>query len=138
MSFSSRLFSFAAVAALAGAGIMQGAQQGTFHLSNPAYWGQALLQPGDYKILLPDPSLEQRQLRVVGADRTVFELPLTTYYGDLSSRSYLKLSEIDGNYFVREFTSGNTGKKFTFSVPKSARHLETTKRSDSAVNVAVN
>jgi hypothetical protein len=138
MSFSSRLFSFAAIAALAGAGLMQGAQQGTFHLSTAAYWGQALLQPGDYRILLPDPSLEQVQLRIVGPERTVFALPLTTYYEDNESSSYLKLSQIDGNYFIREFTSGYSGKKFTFSVPKRSRHLDTTKSTDNSVNIAVN
>ncbi|MBV8812593.1 MAG: hypothetical protein JO033_28300 [Acidobacteriaceae bacterium] len=51
-----RIVKFAALAAFVGAGLMQGAEQATFHLPFTAHWGHAVLEPGDYKLSLPAPS----------------------------------------------------------------------------------
>jgi hypothetical protein len=131
------LLSWAGMAVLASTGLMQGAQHGTFHLRTAAYWGQVLLQPGDYKIFLPDPSLDQAEFRIQGAAKTVFELPVITGEQPNSSSSYLKLSEVDGNYFVREFSSGVTGKKYIFPVPK-VRGQQTANATGSSVIVGIN
>ena len=113
-----------ALAAFASIGVMQGGVQGTFHLTDEARWGQAVLQPGDYTIVLPTPSLDQPRLCVQGEGKTAFELPNITEYQNYSNRSYLKLTQVDGEYFVTEFSSGATGKTFTFQMPKAVRrHL---------------
>ncbi len=54
----------------------------------------------------------------MGADQSFFEMPMSTSVYGTSDTSYLKLVEINGSYFVREFTSGASGKVFTFGVLK--------------------
>jgi hypothetical protein len=42
-----------------------------------------------------------------------------------SDRSYLVLVSVGGTYFVREYNSGPTGKRYTFGVPKLAPKART-------------
>ncbi|HZS53820.1 MAG TPA: hypothetical protein VFA65_05420 [Bryobacteraceae bacterium] len=113
-----------AAAALACTGVMQAAEQGTFHLTNEIHWGKAVLEPGDYRMVLPAPGLRQPHFRIEGRSGMIFELPLTTGFQSYSDSNYLKLVKVDGNYFIQAFSSGATGKTFTFSVPKpTSRHL---------------
>jgi hypothetical protein len=114
----------AAIAAFATTGLMQGSEIGTFYLPTATHWGQALLEPGSYKVYLPDFSPDQLKLRVEGAGKAVYEMPVVTDVQSNSASNYLKLSEIDGIYFIREFSSGATGKTFTFAVPETSRREE--------------
>ncbi|MBV8552933.1 MAG: hypothetical protein JOY54_16690 [Acidobacteriaceae bacterium] len=97
------------------------AQQATFHLPVTAHWGQAVLQPGDYKMTSPEPALGSSTFFVRGADMAAYTLPLTTEDRRASSSSYLQLVKVDGTYFVEEYNDGSAGKLFTFALPKAAR-----------------
>ncbi len=98
---------------------MQGAQQkGTFHLPVAAHWGSVTLQPGDYFVTLPDLSLGERTFRVTGDGKTILEMPIAIDLQKESKTSQLELWQIEGNYFVRGFSSAAAGETFTFSVPK--------------------
>jgi hypothetical protein len=127
-----RIINFAALAAFVGTGLMQGAQQATFHLPVTAHWGKAVLEPGDYKMMLPAPSAGQREFLVQGPRQTVLELPLVTDVQNISSSSHLKLYEVNGDYFIRELSFGPEGKTFTFSVPKTS-HRRLVANGDSSV-----
>ena len=117
-------FVLASFVAFSSAGLMQAAEQYTFHLSTETHWGQALLEPGDYSIVVPDAAIQGVQLRVSGNGKTVFEVPfISTYYPDPNLKtSYLKISEIDGDAFVSEFSCGSAGKDYDFIVPKLKHH----------------
>lgn len=130
--------SLAAVAAFASAGLMQAAEHASFHLPVTAHWGQVVLEPGDYKMILPEPSTGQMEFVVRGAGTAVYESPLVATTQDVSNSSYLKLREIDGNYFIREFTSGPTGETFTFPIPKRSHRQQEAMGADRSLSVAVN
>lgn len=130
-------FTLAAIAAVASAGVMQAQEQGTFHLPIEARWGQMVLEPGDYTIIQPTVSLDQTQLRLQGAGKTVFEMPRITEFQRYSDSSYLKLKKIDGQYFVSEFDSGVTGKTYTFGTPKASHHDMASRGTDEGLALAV-
>ena len=131
------IFGITAIAALACTGIMQAEQHGTFHLTTEVHWGKTVLEPGNYRMVLPDPSLRQFPFRIEGASQMIFELPIVTDFQPYSNSSSLKLVEVDGSYFVREFSSGATGKTFTFSVPRANRREIGATGGDNSFDVAV-
>lgn len=133
-----RIISLTALAAFASTGVMQAAEQATFHLPVTAHWGMAVLQPGDYKLSLPSPGLGKTLLRVESTGNSVFELPLVVDVQSTSNSSYLQLREIDGNYYVTAFSSGESGKKYEFSAPKTRQKEQLAKSGDSSVSVSVN
>ena len=112
---------FAAIAIFATSGLMQGAEHGKFHLPMEAHWGESVLPPGYYAMTLPALSLGQWQLVIEHSGKVIFEVPATTDAEEYSGEDFLKLSAVNDQYFVTEFSSGSTGKKFTFSLPKSVR-----------------
>ncbi len=132
------LFSWAAIAALAGTGLMQGAEHGSFHLDKQVRWGESVLPPGDYEISVPVASLGVTQMQVVGGNTNIFELPLSEQTQTVSDSSYLKLSNINGEYVVTTFQSGVTGRTYTFGVPKAMRRTIASKRHDDSITVGVN
>jgi hypothetical protein len=119
-----RVFSLAALTAVFSMGITQAAQQAKFHLPVAAKWGNVLLQPGDYNMTLPTPSVGNWQIYLEGAGKRVYAMPMITEVRDQSTRNYLKLVKVDGAYFVREYDSGTIGKAFTFVVPKTNSRKE--------------
>lgn len=131
-----RMISLAALAAFASTGLLQAAEHATFHMPFAAQWGQTVLQPGDYKMTLPEPGTGDTKFLVKGADKAVFELSLVATAQSVSSSSYFKLKEINGRYFVTEFSSGPSGKTFTFSVPKSRHVQQMAKSEDEKILVA--
>ena len=130
-------FTLAAIAAVACAGVMQAEEQGTFHLPVEARWGQVVLQPGDYTIIQPSASPDTTPLRLVGHGKMVFELPLVTEYRDYSESSYLKLAQVDGQYFVSKFESGVTSKTFTFPTPKATQRQVASRTVEQGLVLAV-
>jgi hypothetical protein len=119
-----RISRFAALVALGGTALMQASQQATFHLSVVTHWGKAVLQPGDYKMSLPDEALGQRELKVEGNGRTVYVFPIVADSRDKGGSSRLEVRKIDGEYFVHGFESGVLGKEFTFFTPKAGHRQE--------------
>jgi hypothetical protein len=132
------VLNLAALVAFAGTATMQGADIARFHLSTPTHWGETVLPPGDYTVRLPALSLGRTAFRVEGAGKSMYEFPLTTNVSqNYSKSSYLKLSDVGGAYFVREYSSGPTGKTFTFSIPKQARLQQMAKSRDNRVVLSV-
>jgi len=119
-----RILSLTALAAFASSGIMQAAEQATFHLPFAAHWGPVVLKPGAYKMSLPVPSAGAGTFQIVGVNKSFFELPQSTDVEESVNSSYLTLVKIDGSYFVREFASKQSGKRFTFGVPKTNHRQE--------------
>ena len=119
----SGLAKLAAVALFAGSALMQGAPQGKFHLPVRAYWGQAVLEPGDYFISAPSAWLGQVEFTVSSADKSVYELPVHAELRPYSDSSTLELTNINGQFVVTEFSSGAAGKKYAFGVPKAVRKV---------------
>jgi hypothetical protein len=133
-----RMTKCAALIALGGTALMQASQQqATFHLSVVTHWGNAVLQPGDYKMSLPDDTLGQRQLKVEGNGRTVYIFPIVADSMDKGASSHLEVSEIGGQYFVHGFASGVLGKEFSFFTPKVKRHEENMAK-DAAMSTGIN
>lgn len=120
-----RLTKYAALATLACAALMQAAERDRLHLPVAAHWGSVLLPPGDYSLALPDNAQGESSFSVEGSGKTMRQIPLVTNFGQPSQTSWIILQKIDGHYFVREFSSGRTGKSFVFSVPKTGRRQQT-------------
>lgn len=133
-----RIVTFATLAAFAGTGLMQAGQQASFHLPVEVHWGKVVLEPGDYKMSLPDVSIGERTIRVERGHHTVNELPLVTDLQKTSNNSELQLLRVDGAYFVREFSYGPTGKTFVFSVPKAVRQQMAEVRKVNASSISSN
>ena len=95
--------------------------KGTFTLSSEAYWGDTLLEPGEYTIVM-DADLTKTplvQLRGNGVNAVVMALPVSR---DLPSmRSHLTLAQFNGAYAVRELDAGPLGQTFHFGVSKQVR-----------------
>ena len=95
--------------------------KGTFSLSSPAYWGDILLQPGEYTIKM-DSDLTRTcfvQLRGAGVEAAIMALPVSSE--PLSERSHLTLGEFNGGYAVQELDAGPLGRTFHFAVSKRVR-----------------
>ena len=124
----SRLSQISAIAALAVAALGIGAgqanaAQGTFNLPFKAHWGQATLEPGQYKIHYDAPGAGFQIFWVTGNGRTQFVVP---FVGNLQANhgtSCLRLEHIGDTYYVREFDSDLAGMNYSFSVPKAVRQL---------------
>jgi len=97
--------------------------KGSFELPTAAYWGNTLLQPGQYTIWM---STEVRDIAVVpaihvsgeGINLTVLAIAKPDRE---SGRNYLDIAAIDGTYVIRAFDAGLLGESFTFGVTKSVR-----------------
>jgi hypothetical protein len=103
------------------------AEQATFHLPVVAHWGNTVLKPGDYKMSSPDSLIGTHEFKIEGEGRTIYAHPVVADPCQTSNSSHLQLKEIDGEYFVQGFSSGLTGREFTFYTPKRVRHLEAAK-----------
>lgn len=125
----SRLSHISAIAALAVAALGIGAgqanaAQGTFNLPFKAHWGQATLEPGQYKIHYDTPGAAFQIFSVTGNGRTQFVVP---FVGEMQinhdRKTCLRLEHIADTYYVREFDSELAGKNYLFGIPKAVRQL---------------
>ena len=99
------------------------AQQGTFNLPVQAHWGNAVLQPGEHRVQVPLP-LGQTVVYLRTGERTQMTVPLTTESIAGSSRSYLHLSKVNGEYYVDAYQAGISGQRFIFPKPKAAHNAD--------------
>lgn len=97
------------------------AQQGKFTLPVEAHWGNAVLEPGDYRISGPAPTSTIGVIYIYGGGKAQMALPAVSDTQKLSGHSYLRLINVGGTYVVREFNSGYTGHSYTFGIPKTLR-----------------
>jgi len=98
--------------------------KGTFELPAAAYWGNTLLQPGQYTIWM---STEMQDLAHVPAIHLSGEGINLTFLAIAkpdkeSGRNYLDVANIDGTYVIRAFDAGLIGESFKFSVTKNVRN----------------
>ena len=98
--------------------------KGTFELPAAAYWGNTLLQPGQYTIWM---STEMHDLEHVPAIHLSGEGVNLTFLTIAkpekeSGRNYLNIANVDGTYVVRAFEAGSIGESFAFGVTKSVKN----------------
>jgi hypothetical protein len=105
-----------------GCGMSAWAQQPQFHLPFEAKWGGRVLPAGDYTVRVPDRSLNNPDFLVNGSARVGFIVPLTAGVNEAgesaSLRDHLRLVEVDGKYFVKEYKSALTGTTYYFKTPR--------------------
>ncbi len=111
----------------AAAGAAYAEVQAEFHLPFEAHWGQ--LHLGSWRLQTGSPQISHGSplFVVKGPEKTSLVMPMLTDYNGNSlsnpTKSYMTLVKINGDYFVREYRSGSTGKTFSFGIPKSKHHL---------------
>jgi hypothetical protein len=97
--------------------------KGTFELPAAAYWGNTLLQPGQYTIWM---SMEMRDIARVPTIHLSGEGINATFLAiakpaQESGRNYLDVANIDGTYVIRAFDAGMIGESFAFGVTKNVK-----------------
>ena len=123
-----RLITVSAFVAALGLGASQAnAQKATFHLPVDARWGSTVLHPGTYTLSAPDSLSVSRIFYLRGDAGTQMAIPEVVSNEAASGRSYLKLVNVDGTYYVREYVSGARGTALKFAIPK-ANHRELSAR----------
>ena len=113
--------------------------KGTFELPAAAYWGNTLLQPGQYTIWM---STEMRDMAHVPAIHLSGEGVNATFLAIAkpdkeSGRNYLDIANIDGTYVIRAFDAGLLGESFTFGVTKSVKNKALRASAEPAIAVPV-
>jgi len=98
--------------------------KGTFELPAAVYWGNTLLQPGQYTIWM---STEGRDIAHIptlhiSGEGVNFTLLSVGKPVRESGRNYLEIAEIGGTPVVRAFDSGLLGESFTFGVTKNVKN----------------
>jgi hypothetical protein len=96
---------------------------GTFELPAPAYWGDTLLQPGQYTISM---SAEAHDIARVPVIRLSGEGIHATFLAiakpaQETGRNSLDVANIDGTYVIRAFDAGTIGESFAFGVTKNVK-----------------
>jgi len=94
--------------------------KGTFTLPEQAYWGNTLLQPGDYTVVIDfrGGGMDTIALRGEGVDTTMLA---PAGYEMFSGPGCLKLTDANGTYVIRELRDSVSGRAYRFSVPKVAK-----------------
>jgi len=117
----------ALIAMLLGLAIVPASAQtvlkGSFELPAPAYWGNTLLQPGQYTIWLSTEVREAQGSPIVHLSGEGLKLALFSVARPEreSARNTLQISTIDGINVVRSFDAGILGESFVFGVTKSMK-----------------
>jgi len=102
----------------------ESALTGTFELPAPAYWGDTLLQPGQYTIRM---STEVRDIsrtpviHISGEGINASFLAISRPAKE-SGRNYLDVANIDGTYVIRAFDAGLLGESFAFSMTRNVKN----------------
>lgn len=121
-SKTNRMIKVTAVAAALGLCAMQmSAQQGDFTLPVAAHWGNVVLQPGSHRVSMP---IEPSGLKIVyleSNNERAMTLPVTSQPADEGMHSYIRLSKINGTYYVTAYQNEIAGHKYFFAKPKSDR-----------------
>lgn len=102
----------------------QSVLKATFELPAAAYFGNTLLQPGQYTIWM---STEAQDLARVPAIHVSGEGIRATFLAiatpaQESGRNFLDVANIDGAYVIRAFDVGSIGESFAFGVTKSVKN----------------
>jgi len=114
----------------------QPALRGTFELPASAYWGDTLLQAGQYEIWMSTEmqNVAQIHLSGEGVTKTFLAAP---HPMRKSGRTYLEVADIGGTYVVRAFDAGFLGKSLAFGVTKNVNNSALRASAKPAVAVPV-
>ncbi len=98
--------------------------KGSFELPAAAYWGDTLLQPGQYSVWMTTEVQDVGQVHVVHVSGEGISKTFLTFAkpGQESARNYLEVANVGGTYVVRAFDAGILGKSFGFGVTKSVKN----------------
>jgi len=97
--------------------------RGTFDLPAAAYWGDTLLQPGQYTISMSADAMDLAHVPMInltGEGIHASFLGITKPRVE-SSRNYLEIAEVNGTYVIRAFDAGILGKKLAFGMTKAVK-----------------
>jgi hypothetical protein len=97
--------------------------KGTFELPAAVYWGNTLLQPGQYTIWMSTEVRDVARVPVIhvsGEGVSVQFLAIAKPERE-SARNTLEISEIAGTHVVRAFDAGLIGESFAFGVTKTVK-----------------
>jgi|SRR5580658_243505 hypothetical protein len=113
--------------------------KGTFELPTAAYFGNTLLQPGQYTIWM---STEVRDIARVPTIHLSGEGVNATFLAIAkpereSGRNYLEVANIDGTYVIRAFDAGMIGESFAFGVTKNVKNKALRASAEPAIAVPV-
>jgi hypothetical protein len=101
----------------------QTAIQGTFELPAAAYFGDTLLQPGQYTIRMSVSSADTHvpafHLSGEGINATFLAVAKPAQE---SGRNFLEIANVDGTYVIRAFDAGSIGESFAFGVTKNVKN----------------
>lgn len=104
-------------------GKAQGTYKGQFTLPFEAWWGLAVLPPGDYTISM-DLDAASNYLVVRGEGKTALILGIVSDRNDISDHSQLTVVKTAAGYTVQTLEAGEAGMTLTYSVTKSKRDRE--------------
>ena len=93
------------------------AQYATFNVPFEVHWGSTVLAPGTHKFSITPATSWPQPISLVVKDSTTSIFALLEATEPETDDSYLRIVNIGGTYFVREYYSGSAGKRFTFRVP---------------------
>ncbi len=123
MKFSlSRIFVLSTLGLAASLGSAY-AGQATFHLPFSARWGTVYMAPGDYRVTLPESDSEASVFYLQSKSQRGFAVAGSLRHDEPQDKSYLKLVNVDGEYYVKQYVSASKGKIFLFQTPKRS-HFE--------------
>ena len=95
------------------------AETAKFDLPVEAHWGAAVLSPGSYKLSLPISPSGVHIFYLDGDAGIQMAVPSIVNIKESSGPSRLTLVNVDGTYYVRDYTSEARGTTMRFSVPKT-------------------
>ncbi len=111
------------------------AYKGTFDLPVEAYWGSALLSPGEYTVVV-EQGAATPIVSVREGTRQVAAVLTGPYVAEKESeRGKLILVQINGAYVVKTFDAGLIGKSFSFATPKAVRNRQLESKGPSQITV---
>lgn len=114
-----RICSFASLALTLGLGAVHAQQpQATFELPFEAHWGTSILKPGKYDIKVVRTNSDATFIYVSGKLEKPMTVVCAAEESPLATESFLRLVNVNGTYFVREYESAGMKNKFSFGVPK--------------------
>ena len=121
ISFALAAFALGMTTTKAGA---QMVLKGSFELPRAAYFGDKLLQPGQYSIWLSAESRDPARaatIQVSGEGVNAKFLAISKPTPE-SSRNHLDITGTDGTYVVSSFQAGLLGRSYAFGVTKSVQN----------------
>jgi hypothetical protein len=98
------------------------AQQAKFTLPFEVHWGNAVLPAGEYTMNSPMTLAWPKVLNISGAETSAYVLAgVEKLAPESEGQSYLRIANVGGKHFVREYTSALAGKTFLFDIPKGVQ-----------------